>query len=74
MTAGIVVVGSLHYDVMVQAPARPRKGETVTGQKWYPKFGGKGGNQAVAAALAGAPTRFIGAVGQDDFADLMRTT
>ncbi len=74
MTAGVVVVGSLHYDVMVEAPDRPRKGETVTGQKWYPKFGGKGGNQAVAAAIAGAPTRFVGAVGQDSFADLMRTT
>ncbi|MEP4198283.1 MAG: ribokinase [Aliishimia sp.] len=74
MTNAIVVVGSLHYDIMVQAPDRPRKGETVTGQKWYPKFGGKGGNQAVAAARAGAQTRFVGAVGQDGFADLMRTT
>lgn len=71
MTGGVVVVGSLHYDVMVEAPDRPRKGETVTGQKWYPKFGGKGGNQAVAAALAGAPTQFVGAVGQDDFAEFM---
>lgn len=74
MTGGVIVVGSLHYDVMVEAPDRPRKGETVTGQAWYPKFGGKGGNQAVAAAGAGAATRFIGAVGDDDFADLMRTT
>ena len=70
----IVVVGSLHYDIMVDAPDRPRKGETVTGDRWYPKFGGKGGNQAVAAAVAGAKTRFVGAVGQDNFADLMRTT
>lgn len=74
MTGGIVVVGSLHYDVMVEAPVRPRKGETVTGQAWYPKFGGKGGNQAVAAAKAGAETRFVGAVGTDDFADLMLAT
>lgn len=74
MTAAVVVVGSLHYDIMVQAPDRPRKGETVTGQAWFPKFGGKGGNQAVAAALAGAPTRFVGAVGEDSFADLMRRT
>lgn len=74
MTGGIVVVGSLHYDVMVEAPVRPRKGETVTGQAWYPKFGGKGGNQAVAAAKAGATTRFVGAVGEDDFAELMRAT
>lgn len=74
MTGAIIVVGSLHYDVMVEAPHRPRKGETVTGQAWYPKFGGKGGNQAVAAARAGAETRFVGAVGTDSFADLMLTT
>ena len=63
----VVVVGSLHYDIMVDAPDRPRKGETVTGFGWRPKFGGKGGNQAVAAAKAGAKVRFAGAVGDDDF-------
>jgi ribokinase len=63
----IVVVGSLHYDIMVDAPDRPRKGETVTGYTWRPKFGGKGGNQAVAAAKAGATVRMAGAVGDDDF-------
>ncbi|MFK7881778.1 PfkB family carbohydrate kinase [Roseobacter sp.] len=71
MTPGIIVVGSLHHDLMVEAPHRPRKGETVTGQAWYPKFGGKGGNQAIAAVKAGAQVRFVGAVGADDFADLM---
>lgn len=74
MSNAIVVVGSLHYDIMVDAPARPRKGETVTGFGWYPKFGGKGGNQAVAAAKAGAETRFVGAVGSDSFAPLMLET
>lgn len=63
----VVVVGSLHYDIMVDAPDRPRKGETVAGYRWRPKFGGKGGNQAVAAARAGAVTRMVGAVGADDF-------
>lgn len=63
----VVVVGSLHYDIMVDAPDRPRKGETVTGFGWRPKFGGKGGNQAVAAAGAGAAVRMVGAVGRDDF-------
>jgi ribokinase len=63
----IVVVGSLHYDIMVDAPDRPRKGETVTGFCWRPKFGGKGGNQAIAAARAGAEVRMVGAVGDDDF-------
>lgn len=70
----IVVMGSLHYDIMMEVPNRPRKGETVAGDRWYPKFGGKGGNQAVAAAMAGAPTKFVGAVGQDNFADMLRGT
>ncbi len=63
----VVVVGSLHYDIIVDAPDRPRKGETVTGYAWRPKFGGKGGNQAVAAAKAGAEVRMAGAVGADEF-------
>src|SRR5436190_23136953 len=63
----IVVVASLHFDIMVDAPDRPRKGETVTGFAWRPKFGGKGGNQAVAAAKAGAEVRMAGAVGADEF-------
>ena len=67
----IVVVGSLHYDIMVEAPDRPRKGETVAGYAWRPKFGGKGGNQAVAAAKAGAEVRMAGAVGNDDFGQFL---
>lgn len=67
----VVVVGSLHYDIMVEAPDRPVKGETVTGTRWYPKFGGKGGNQAVAAKRHGADTRLISATGTDNFADYL---
>lgn len=67
LAPAVVVVGSLHYDIMVDAPYRPRKGETVAGHAWRPKFGGKGGNQAVAAAEAGATVRMAGAVGDDDF-------
>jgi ribokinase len=66
-TGSVVVVGSLHYDIMVDAPARPRKGETVVGASWSPKFGGKGGNQALAAQSQGVPTAMVGAVGGDDF-------
>jgi ribokinase len=63
----VIVVGSLHYDIMVDAPDRPRKGETIAGRAWAPKFGGKGGNQAVAARRQGVPTAMVGAVGDDSF-------
>lgn len=62
----IVVVGSLHYDIMLDAPHRPEKGETVMGTACRYKFGGKGGNQALAAARAGSDVLFIGAVGADE--------
>lgn len=63
----VIVVGSLHYDIMVRAPDRPRRGETVIGDAWWPKCGGKGGNQAVEAALAGGAVVMVGAVGDDEF-------
>ena len=63
--SAVVVVGSLHYDIMVDAPDRPRKGETVAGLSWSPKFGGKGGNQALAAEGQGVPTAMVGAVGDE---------
>jgi ribokinase len=71
-TAVVLVVGSLHYDIMVEANALPQPDETAIGSRWYPKFGGKGGNQAVAAHSAGAIARFCGAVGDDDFGRFLR--
>jgi ribokinase len=65
----VVVFGSLHLDIMVQAPGRPRLGETMVGQGWSLKEGGKGGNQAVEAARHGARTAMVGAVGDDDFGE-----
>ncbi|KTT38315.1 carbohydrate kinase [Pseudomonas oryzihabitans] len=62
----ILVTGSLHYDIMLDADHRPEKGETVMGTACHYKFGGKGGNQAIAAAQAGARVRFVGAVGDDE--------
>ena len=67
-----LTIGSLHYDIMVEADHLPRPDETAIGSRWYPKFGGKGGNQAVAAAKAGAQSRMIGAVGDDDFGRFLR--
>jgi ribokinase len=68
----VLVVGSLHYDIMVEASHLPRRDETAMGTRWYPKFGGKGGNQAVAAAQAGVTSRMFGAVGDDDFGRFLR--
>lgn len=65
----VVVVGSLHHDIVVRADRQPIRGETLMGQEWFPKFGGKGGNQAVAAARLGATVHMIGAVGHDTFGD-----
>ena len=73
MTAPTVLtVGSLHYDIMVQADHLPRKDETAVGSRWFPKFGGKGGNQAVAVAKAGVASRMFGAVGDDEFGRFLR--
>lgn len=70
----VLTVGSLHYDIMVQADHLPRKDETAVGSRWFPKFGGKGGNQAVAVAQAGAISRMFGAVGDDDFGRFLRAS
>src|SRR3981081_260548 len=63
----VVVLGSLHLDIMVHAPDRPKKGETLPGSAWGYKAGGKGGNQAVAAAQFGARASMVGRVGDDGF-------
>jgi len=68
----VVVFGSLHYDIIVKGPHRPRKGETVTGSAWHPKCGGKGGNQAVSAARHGVKSAMIGAVANDSFGHALR--
>jgi ribokinase len=64
----VTVFGSLHHDIMVDGPSLPRLGETVAGYDWHTRSGGKGLNQAVAAARAGAAVSMVGAVGDDDFA------
>lgn len=70
----VVVVGSLHHDIMVKAARLPVTGETLAGQHWYAKFGGKGGNQALAARQAGASVRMVGAIGCDSFGDFLIDT
>ena len=63
----VVVLGSLHLDIMIEAPALPRLGETLAGSGLAFKCGGKGGNQAVEAARHGAATAMVARVGGDAF-------
>ncbi len=62
----IVVVGSLHYDMIVSGPRLPRLGETLPGSGWESKCGGKGRNQAAEAARHGGAVAMVGCVGDDD--------
>ncbi|MDD3168149.1 MAG: ribokinase [Eubacteriales bacterium] len=65
----VTVVGSLNMDFVIKAPAIPKPGETVLGNKFQQTPGGKGGNQAAAAARLGAKVTMIGAVGKDEFGE-----
>jgi ribokinase len=69
VSARVVVVGSVNVDLVVTLDALPRPGETVMGGRFARHGGGKGANQAVAAARLGAPVSLVGAVGRDDFGD-----
>jgi len=64
----ITVFGSINVDLVLRVAAHPRPGETVTGAEQTQVSGGKGANQALAAARAGAMVRLVGAVGNDDLA------
>jgi ribokinase len=63
----IAVVGSLNMDLIVRTPRLPRPGETLSGGEFVTAHGGKGANQAVAAARQGGVVSMIGCVGTDDF-------
>jgi ribokinase len=65
----LTVVGSANLDLVARAERLPRPGETVTDAALTRVPGGKGANQAVGAARLGAEVRFLGAVGEDDFAE-----
>lgn len=70
--ARIVVVGSLNMDLVAVAPRLPARGETLIGTRHFTAHGGKGANQAYAAARLGGDVAMIGRVGQDAFGESMR--
>src|SRR5687768_10268442 len=63
----VLVAGSINVDIVVHAERLPGRGKTVAGGRLERTGGGKGANQAVAAARAGAAVTLAGAVGDDDF-------
>jgi ribokinase len=65
----VIVVGSVNVDLVVRAERLPAPGETVTGGRFSRHGGGKGANQAVAAARLGARVAMVGAVGGDDLGE-----
>ena len=72
MSANVVVIGSLNMDLVTRAPRLPRGGETLIGHSFATVSGGKGANQAVAAARLGAQVAMVGCVGSDDYGVQLR--
>jgi ribokinase len=72
MQAKVVVIGSLNMDLVTRLPRLPRPGETLAGQSFVTVPGGKGANQAVAAARLGAGVAMIGCVGADAYGQQLR--
>ena len=69
MSSRVVVIGSSNTDLVVRTPKLPGPGETVVGHEFNVHPGGKGANQAVAAARAGAKVAFVASIGRDTFGD-----
>lgn len=69
----ITVIGSLNMDLVIQMADFPQQGETVLGQQFQTSPGGKGANQAIAAARLGSSVTMIGCVGDDRFGHTLRT-
>ena len=72
MNGDVCVIGSFMMDLVTSAPRRPMPGETLVGTDFQMRLGGKGFNQAVAAARAGARTSMVGLLGGDDFGSAFR--
>ena len=68
-SAAVVVVGSANVDLVASSPRMPKPGETISGTRFEQLFGGKGSNQAVAAALLGSSVRMVAKVGTDSLGE-----
>jgi ribokinase len=71
MAAYVTVIGSLNMDLVIRAPRIPQPGETIIGSQFRNVPGGKGANQAVAAARLGAQVSMVGRVGRDGFGEVL---
>ncbi len=69
----LVVVGSINADLVLEVPRLPKPGETLSSSTMNVYPGGKGANQAAAASKLGYPTEFVGQVGRDAYAPMLRT-
>lgn len=67
----IYITGSLNMDLCIETPYMPKEGETITGDKFITNGGGKGANQATAAALLGGNVKMCGVVGKDSFGEIL---
>lgn len=70
----LTVLGSINVDHIIQVPHFPQPGETISGENYHTVFGGKGANQAVAAARSGADVTFIACIGDDDIGQKMKNS
>ena len=68
----ICIIGSIGYDLTTYMYQFPKAGETIVGKKFIQNPGGKGDNQAIAAARVGGDITFIGAVGDDNYGELLK--
>ena len=68
----ICIIGSIGYDLTTYMHQFPKAGETIVGKKFIQNPGGKGDNQAIAASRAGGDVTFIGAVGDDNYGELLK--
>ena len=71
MNKKLIVLGSINADHVISVPYFSKPGETLTGDNYQLIYGGKGANQAVAAARLGANVEFIGCVGSDVIGETM---